>query len=131
MYPVPGHQRLFDENGAPIYPALTVPVDGKYEFNCPPAMVDYAKEFIADCENYLIIGNAGNDKDLLDLLKENAKGGHTLLVGRDQLSVETAMLKFLRGAPPLSRGVDQYYHSKGFSEFVTSDKFEEYLAQLR
>ncbi len=49
------------------YPAMTVPIEGKYEYVYQPH-VESLKGFLSDCQNYLVIGTSGTDRDLLDLL---------------------------------------------------------------
>lgn len=55
------------------YPAITVPVDNKYEFNCPSEHVETLKLFLQDCKNFLIIGSSGKDQDVIDLLKQHTR----------------------------------------------------------
>ncbi|MBL7150860.1 SIR2 family protein [Candidatus Microgenomates bacterium] len=130
MTAIPGHQHKFIGN-SPTYPAITIPVDGKYKLSCPPEMLERAKSFLKECENFLIIGTSGNDKDLLDLLKENAKGGNTLIVGCEEESTKRTNANFLNTVPQLGGIVNRYFHKRGFSEFVDSGELDNFLVRLR
>lgn len=114
----------------PVYPALTVPVDGKYDINCPPALHNKAKEFLSDCHNYLIIGTSGKDQDLLDLLKDNAKGGKILVVGREEDSTNKTRESFMLAIPQFQSNISTYFHQRGFSEFVDSGELDSFLDKL-
>lgn len=131
MMPIPGHQQLFIGD-MPIYPAITVPVAGKYEYSCPPEIIYEAVKFLASCKNILIIGTAGNDKDLLDLLKANVtKGTRSLIVGREEKSVREAAEKFAQGVPQLSTNFSHFNHNMGFSGFIQSGEYDRFLARLQ
>ena len=114
----------------PVYPAITVPVDGKYEINCPSAHELKAKEFISDCSNYLIIGTSGKDQDLLDLLKKNAKPGKVLVVGRGENSTSETRNSIIKANPQFQKNTDVYFHSNGFAQFILDGKLEEFLDSL-
>lgn len=129
MVAIPGHQHKFIGND-PTYPAITIPVDGKYEISCPPEILEKARSFLKECENYLIIGTSGNDKDLLDLLKENAKGGNTLIIGREEESTKRTNANFLNAVPQLGGVVNRYFHQRGLSEFVDSGELDGFLSRL-
>lgn len=128
MFPIPGHQKIVD-GATPLYPAITVPVDGKYDLNCPPEILSKAKEFLADCNNYLIIGTSGRDQDLLDLLKDNAKGGKILIVGREEDHTIKARENFMQHIPQFTN-FDKYFHKRGFSQFIDDGKLESFLNTL-
>ncbi|MDP3987756.1 MAG: SIR2 family protein [Candidatus Levybacteria bacterium] len=123
------HAKKFDGQ-TPVYPAVTVPVDGKYDINCPESHETRAKEFLADCTNYLIIGTSGKDQDLLDLLKNNAKGGKTLVVGREEASTNNTRENFMLAVPQLQNNFDAYFHQRGFSQFVDGGKLDTFLDNL-
>jgi len=130
MVAIPGHQHKFIGN-SPTYPAITIPVDGKYETSCPPEILEKAKSFLKECENFLIIGTSGSDRDLLDLLKENAKGGNTLIVGREEENTKRTNANFLNAVPQLGGVANRYFHKRGFSEFVDSGELNDFLFRLR
>ena len=115
---------------APVYPAITVPVDGKYDLNCPESHLEKAKEFLSDCHNYLIVGTSGRDKDLLDLLKSHASGGRILLIGGSDQGVKSARENFMLHIPQFQSNFDTFYHASGFSVFVDSGKLDEFLERL-
>lgn len=114
----------------PLYPAITVPVDGKYDINCPPSHERKAKEFLSDCHNYLIIGTSGKDQDLLNMLKTNAKGGNVLIVATSEESTNKIRENFMLAIPQFQSNIGTFYHQRGFSEFVDSGKLDNFLDTL-
>lgn len=61
----------FRVRNAPFYPALSVPVEGKYEYNCPKAHIEALVAFLPTCRTVIAIGTSGKDQDMLDLLSNN------------------------------------------------------------
>lgn len=114
----------------PLYPAITVPVDGKYDVNCPHLHIQKAKEFLSDCHNYLIIGTSGKDQDLLDMLKTNAKGGKVLVVGTSEENTNMIRENFVLAIPQFQSNIGTFYHQRGFSEFVDSGTIDIFLDSL-
>lgn len=112
----------------PVYPALTVPVAGKYDINCPKPHLVKLRSFLKESKNYLIIGTSGNDQDLLEILKENAGGGKTLVVGRDEKRTNSVRERFILNVPQFTN-TSTFYHERGFSEFIDS-KLDDYLTNL-
>jgi hypothetical protein len=55
------------------YPALALPVAGKFGFVCPSSHVGALEDFVASCENFLFIGFSANDDDLLEFLNKNVR----------------------------------------------------------
>ena len=121
--------RKYDDLTA-IYPAITVPVAGKYQINCPVSHEKRAKEFLSDCQNYLIIGTSGKDQDLLDLLKQNAKGGKALAIGRHEDSTNKTRENVMLAAPQFQFNFDVYFHPRGFTQFIDSGELERFLNNL-
>ena len=62
-------------DGNRAYPVLTAPLAGKSssEMVCPPSHLATAREFLAECSRFLVIGSSGLDDDLLDLLQETVR----------------------------------------------------------
>lgn len=128
MYSRSSYNRFYDGK-TPIYPAITVPIDGKYEYNCPPELLEETKKFLIDCHNYLIIGTSGNDQDLLDLLKQNASNGNIMFVSRYQPSLVKCKKNFLDnvkkfGTGPINECAD------GLTRFIESGAFDVFLNHL-
>ncbi|TSC72616.1 MAG: hypothetical protein G01um101438_333 [Parcubacteria group bacterium Gr01-1014_38] len=123
------HARKYIGN-APVYPALTVPVDGKYQLNSPPEHIQSATDFLSGCENYLIIGTSGRDRDLLDLLQQHARQGKVLVVGREQENAERTKRNFQEVVPQFRSDMSVYSHPRGFSEFVDSGALDEFLHKI-
>jgi hypothetical protein len=92
-------------------------------------MLDKTKNLLSNCSNYLIIGTSGKDQDLLDLLKDNAKGGKILIVGREEEHTNNAREKFMLHISQF-QNFDSYFHPRGFSQFVDDGELEKFLNGL-
>ena len=99
-----------------LYPAMAIPVQGKYGFVCPDEHVSALKEFLSSCENFLVIGTSGKDKDLLDLLNASiGRCSNLAIVG--QADVESTYRRF-RGHVPKLGATGAIYGTHGFTGFV-------------
>ncbi len=58
---------------AALYPALALPVAGKYGFVCPPSHEAALVEFLQDCSNFLFVGFSAKDLDVLEMLSDNVR----------------------------------------------------------
>ena len=108
-----------------MYPAMTVPVDNKYEFTCPPPHVEKLKSFLKDCRNFLIIGVSGKDKDLIDLLQSNIPESSLLyLVGGKKVAeserrFKDNILQFQK--------VKWDMYDDGFSNFIIGGGIDQFI----
>jgi hypothetical protein len=114
----------------PYYPALVVPVEGKYGFVCPPDHVERLREFLRECQNILVIGCSGRDEDLLDLLRDSMTGCETFFlvdVG-SQEAVEETYRRFLRAVPQFKQAWRRrtFFFADGFSQFIEDQGVEEF-----
>lgn len=109
------------------YPALTVPVDNKYEFNCPQEHIEKLKSLLKICKKFLIIGVSGKDKDLLELLSQNVgEVNKVTIVGGE--TVDGDKTRFKEGVPQFNKpAVGWVSYNKGFSEFIKADGIESFL----
>lgn len=108
-----------------MYPAMTVPVDNKYEFNCPTSHINRLKAFLKDCTNFLIIGVSGKDKDLLDLLRTHVSHVNLVcMVGGKHVS--DAQMRFKEAIPQFSSAGWRMYDD-GFSSFLASRNLEPFI----
>jgi hypothetical protein len=127
LLPDAGHEhRWLDRQ--PYYPALVVPVEGKYGFVCPPDHVEGLKEFLRECQNILVIGCSGKDEDLLDLLRDSMSGcGTFFLVSMGGTEVEAARERFLVGVPQLRQAWrNTARFADGFSDFIAKQGVERF-----
>lgn len=115
----------------PTYPALTVPVVGKYELNCPPGLLERTVDFLKKCENYLVVGTSATDRDLLELLSQHCNEGRLLVVGRSEEATQQAQRNILGAAPKLCEDASVFFHQNGFAEFVDGGRMEEFFSTLR
>lgn len=126
---LPNRQERWTHEAGLLYPAIAVPVEGKYGFVCPPAHVDALERFLPSCQNYLVIGVSGRDQDLLDLLHTRVKKCSELMIvgGGDVAEVAsrlTTKVQFFGGRRAVTA-------AGGFSRFIMNETLEEFLARLK
>ena len=82
VLPLPERKSDFRYQDEWIYPILTAPMAGKgpADVVCPDSHIEFAKEFLADCHKFLIIGSSGLDNDLLALLDSVLEPGEEFFV---------------------------------------------------
>jgi hypothetical protein len=117
------------EGRSEYYPALTVPVDNKYEFNCPDEHIQALKSLLKECSSFLLIGVSGKDKDLLDLLKENVSSAHLVAVVGGANVQETGY-RFMEAVPAFNSnmtGTKWRHFNDGFSSFVHSKDLQSFF----
>ncbi len=108
-----------------MYPAMTIPVDNKYEFTCPLPHVEKLESFLKDCRNFLIIGVSGKDKDLIDLLKRNIpESSLVYLVGGKQ--VAESEQRFKENIPQFQK-VKWDKYDDGFSNFIIGGGINQFI----
>ena len=115
------HDRLF-------YPALSLPVVGKYGFVCPPQHIDALRRFMIDCANFLFVGFSAKDRDLLDFLADTVQTFRCLHVVAGENDLEGVVERLAGAVPKLSNlRVEQIRADGpiGFSNFG----FSRYLEQ--
>jgi hypothetical protein len=137
LLPGPGlagrEQRWLDRE--PYYPALVVPVEGKYGFVCPPEHLEQLTEFLRECRNILVIGCSGRDQDLLDLLHDSiTRCDVFFLVDVDgQEGAARTHGRFVRAVPQFQqtgRGRVALF-GDGFSRFIEDQGVELFASSCR
>jgi len=103
------------------YPALALPVAGKYGFVCPAEMEYSLRDFARVSTAALFIGFSGQDKDLLDFLSKNLQANvrRVDIVGGSDLDAVAG--RIASGIEPFRRtGVvnEQSLHNDGFSKYL-------------
>ncbi len=98
------------------YPAITVPIAGKYHYMCPPEHVERLCDLLGRCRHVLAIGTSGRDRDLTDLLKGSLPQdlAQFVIVGKGTDTSEAA-INFSHSVPR-SSGVS--IRDSGFSDFL-------------
>jgi hypothetical protein len=131
------HRTRWKESGTKVfllYPAISVPVEGKYEFVCPGEHIDAPKDFLSSCHNYLLIGISGRDMDLIDLLRANIKKCVTLgIVEGNPRAAEEVAERFDASVPQFARAEIRKVYTNGFSEFtkVKGNSLDDFLMLLK
>ena len=107
--------KLFWSDG-PHYPALALPVAGKYEYVCPRLHIDALEDRLPVCDTVLVIGASGKDRDLLDILKANLGDVKQFVLVGDGEDAAKASTNFLAVPQLGARGAE--VHNHGFSNFI-------------
>lgn len=125
------HAGVFVSEGSPRYPAITVPVDEKYDINCPNLLVEKARDFLQECNNYLVVGTSATDRDLLDILKQRAKAGRLVVVGRSEEGTRQTTKQLIEAVPQLGEEAKPVFGAGGFTDFVDSGQLHEFFVSLK
>lgn len=115
-----------------VYPSISVPI-GESKFNCWPDHIQVLKNHLNQCQNYLIIGFSGYDKDILKMLDEKEGGfGKVLFVSGSEASAHEARENFRNHGDLQDKLHAEVYAGNGFDEFVRSGTggLNEYLSKL-
>jgi len=116
-----------------IYPAISVPI-GESKLNCWSDHIEILKEHLNQCQNYLIIGFSGYDRDILHMLDEKEGGfGKVLFVSSSEENARAAQEKFMIFGELGDKlnGHADVYPGNGFDEFVRiSNGLNKYLSSL-
>jgi len=123
-----------------VYPVLTAPLASKgiSEAVCPKSHIDVAKEFLSDCQKFLIIGTSGLDNDLLSIidsvLVDSMKYCHIHIVGIDEGANQCstrfkqgvrAFKDYITGENTFKIGFRGYLRSQHFQSFTKFDAYRD------
>ncbi len=115
----------------PVYPAITVPVDGK-DSNCPKTHLQTAERFLKTCKNYLVIGTSGKDQDLMSLLEKNSPEAESfLVVGNTQKGATDTHTNFTLSVPQFKKNSQIYAEKDGLTSFTYDGTMYEFLKGLK
>ena len=95
---------------------------------CPNEHLECAREFLADCQKFLIVGTSGLDDDLMEFLDSAVDPDlnpkiHLVVVGSGQSTGRT-LYNFQVGVHafrPVSGTPDQLLFTDGFREYVAGE----------
>lgn len=105
------------------YPVLGVPVDGDSKACCDPNHTEYLQNYLNECQDFLVIGFSGIDKDVLDLLdKKNNGFRKVVIVTNSEDSSRDALMRFMDYGS-LSQKLQTHIvpYGTGFSNFLDKD----------
>lgn len=102
------------------------PVEGKYGFACPAAIVQQLEKALGDCSSVLIIGASGKDTDLTDLLARRLGHGLNYHFVGHQLETVDAARRF-NSVPQLAEAPMPKVHDGGFTGFLAAG-FAQFIA---
>ena len=111
-----------------MYAQLVIPADNPKEFACPAAHIEAARAFLGGCSNLIVIGFSGRDEQIARLLGLMPDRSHITIVGKGAGNAQAVMSTMLSRVPDLvSKDFNAEFYDDGFSEFVMSDTFGQYL----
>lgn len=124
------------------YPALSVPIEGKTDFNCPENHIEKAKAHLAGCTDFLVIGFSASDPPVLDLFSNVPEVEKLKIVNGNAKAGWAALEQFVRHSNAFrqreinDRRLISIYPTSplvssfggGFSSFVASDDFKRFFS---
>ncbi len=113
------------------YPALSIPVEGKSDFNCHTDHLQVFESFITDCTDFLFIGFSGKDQHILEKFQPIDNIEKIKFVNGSEKSAR-ATLEFFRAYNskfPVVGQVDEagHFYPSGFKEFVKTGGLEKFI----
>jgi hypothetical protein len=114
------------------YPAMALPVAGKYGFLCSPHTETILAEFVRNSAAIVFIGFSGQDRDLLEFLEANIGDGlrYVEIVSFDD--AEAVRDRLVQGVPKLQPWLAQNQfglRNRGFGVYLEND-FDSLLDKL-
>ncbi len=108
--------RTSPTNGNWLYPVMVVPFGQEKKHICEDDHIEAIKPLLAECEDFLIVGNSMRDTDICSLLKERAAAAKRVLIVDDYSPDDRAALqKRVRECLPNAR---QEESANGFHSFI-------------
>jgi hypothetical protein len=117
---------------AVFYPALSVPLGAADEFVCPPSHRAAAQKRLAEAEslNVLVIGYSGNDRGVLELLRESGRKIRRLLVANGSWERATRPQSGFRAHAGGATSSEDAISEGGFTQLVRSDAFRDFISGI-
>lgn len=118
-----------DQLKIPAYPVITAPLADKSvdDLRCPPDHAQFAREFVAECEKFLVIGTSGNDADLLELLSKSVISAKVVHYVNDQLvTAGNVRTRFEAKVPKFGTAQSIHAHDVGFGLYLESDAWGQF-----
>jgi hypothetical protein len=110
----------------PVFPAIAIPVETKYSFECPSDHLDVLSRHLPEVTHVLTIGWRGNEAHFLNLLKSGFKGRSVLLqtVAGGKPDAEEVFAR-IKGAGINASGEASPYG--GFTNYVVRREAEKFF----
>ena len=111
------------------YPILALPVTGKTGILCQTHMLEFAKGYVKECDDFLFIGFSGRDTHILQKVLAGAKPRNILFVNQDTQDAQRAQELVAKVNPnikPRLPGSEIHYES-GFFDFVWKDDLGKWM----
>lgn len=92
---------MLREQGHLVFPALSIPVENKDVFECPPAHVERLKELLAGVDKVIILGWRATEAEFLRILREGINGRDLdlMIVSGDTEGAQQTALNFNKSVP--------------------------------
>jgi len=114
------------QEGRYVYPAIALPVETKSTFECPSAHLDMLKADMSQVTRLLIIGWRATETHFLELLRQHRVGAISKIAIVAGGSGEAQRVQQnLKPAGLIGRFLQS---DDGFTDFVTGQKLNEFLA---
>lgn len=127
---LPNHQVRRHANGI-FYPAIAVPVEGKTEFVCPEPHVDFMRDFLSRCRDFLICGFSALDLHVLNELKAVPAVDKLMVVCANPQESSNTMDRIFGRCEQFRNAQSKTYiespYPRGFSDLVVSDELRVFL----
>lgn len=114
-------------DGTPLFPALAIPVENKFDFECPDYHLAVLQECIPETTKLLVIGWRATDVPLLDLLGKNLQKDIRAMVISGDVSEAIKVIERLKTAGVRARDIIPTPSAGGFTDFLLSGEVDKFL----
>ena len=125
------HPDKWRMSGKAIYPQLTIPMEGKYDYFCPEEHVKLAKELIAECGAFCLIGSSMKDDDVVnDVIKVSLNKPVKALIAVTGDAKETGNETFVERTIACFGRMPSRVHKEGFRGFIQTREADKFLSSI-
>lgn len=106
-------------NGNWLYPALVLPVEGKYGFICPEDHEAALGRFLAACDSFLFVGFSARDTDVLEIIRDRAQPPKHVGIAtwKDGAEIQARLAAAIPSFGPAD-SVEYRIYEQGFTAFL-------------
>ena len=112
----------------PLFPAITIPVQNKKDFECPDEHLTRLTDSLPEVERLLIVGWKARERNFLGLLvKEIPKDTSMMFVSRDEASASRVIQEITPRMREAKLNGNWTAAKHSFSGFIFSEEFDNFL----
>lgn len=119
-----------------LYPALSVPIEGKTDFHISEEQLENIRAFLRECSDFLVIGFSGLDEHVVKLFRDVAQVKKLEIVNGDRAKGVETLEEFAGASEAFKRCVPKDSFPRtwlpldgGFARFVDTGELDSFLSR--